>query len=86
VRVAPLMKLVPNWRGFLARLIREEVVKVIRARERAGRPLGYGVRPVDRIHSTGGSARMMEGHSFPLDLSAAGASRGGGRRWRRFAA
>jgi len=24
-----------------------------------------GVRPVDRIHSTGGSAPMMERHSFP---------------------
>ena len=40
VRIAPLLKLVPNWRGFLARVIREEDIKVLRAHERTGRPLG----------------------------------------------
>ena len=40
VRVAPLPGLVPNWRGFLARVIREEDIKVLRAHERTGRPLG----------------------------------------------
>ena len=35
-----LTKLVPNWRGFLARVIREEDIKVLRAHERTGRPLG----------------------------------------------
>jgi putative transposase len=40
VRVAPLLKLVPNWRGFLARAIPEEDIKKLRAHERTGRPLG----------------------------------------------
>ncbi len=40
VRVAPLLKLVPNWRVFLARLIREEDINRLRAYERTGRPLG----------------------------------------------
>ncbi len=34
VRVAPLAKLVPNWRGFLARVIPEEDIEVLRAHER----------------------------------------------------
>jgi len=40
VRVAPLLKLAPNWRGFLARVIREEDIKALRSHERTGRPLG----------------------------------------------
>jgi putative transposase len=40
VRVAPLLKLVPKWRRFLARVIREEDIERLRAHERAGRPLG----------------------------------------------
>jgi len=40
VRVAPLSKLVPNWRGFLARVIREEDIEALRAHGRTGRPLG----------------------------------------------
>jgi putative transposase len=40
VHVAPLLKLVPNWRGFLARIIREEDIKLLHAHERTGRPLG----------------------------------------------
>jgi putative transposase len=40
VRVAPLLKLVPPWRGFLARVLREEDIKPVRAHERTGRPLG----------------------------------------------
>jgi putative transposase len=40
VRASPLNRLVPNWRGFLARVIREEDIKVLRAHERTGRPLG----------------------------------------------
>jgi putative transposase len=39
VRVAPLFKLAPRWRGFLARVIREEDVKLLHAREHTGRPL-----------------------------------------------
>ena len=31
VRVAPLLKLAPNWRAFLARVIREEDIKLLRA-------------------------------------------------------
>ncbi len=31
IRVAPLLKLVPNWRGFLARVIRGENIKRLRA-------------------------------------------------------
>ena len=30
-RVAPLLKLAPKWRGFLARVICEEDLKVLRA-------------------------------------------------------
>ena len=40
VRVAPLTKRVANWRGFLARAIREEDIQTLRAHERTGRPLG----------------------------------------------
>ena len=40
VRVAPLLDLAPNWRAFLARVIREEDIKLLRAHERTGRPLG----------------------------------------------
>jgi putative transposase len=40
VRVSPLIKLAPRWRGFLARVIREEDIKFLRAHEHTGRPLG----------------------------------------------
>jgi len=40
VRVAPLLKLAPPWRGFLARVLREEDIKLLRAHEHTGRPLG----------------------------------------------
>jgi len=40
VRVAPLLELAPNWRAFLARVIREEDVKRLHAHEHTGRPLG----------------------------------------------
>jgi putative transposase len=40
VRVAPLLKLAPPWRGFLARVIREEHLNFLRAHEHTGRPLG----------------------------------------------
>jgi putative transposase len=39
-RVAPLLKLAPPWRGFLARVIREEDIKLMRVHESTGRPLG----------------------------------------------
>jgi len=40
VREAPLLELAPKWRAFLARVIREEDVKLLRAHEHTGRPLG----------------------------------------------
>jgi putative transposase len=40
VRVAPLVKRVPDWRVFLGRVMREEDIEVLRAHERTGRPLG----------------------------------------------
>ena len=40
VRVAPLLEMVPNWRAFLARVIREEDIKLLRAHEHTGCPLG----------------------------------------------
>jgi putative transposase len=40
VQVAPLLELVPNWRAFLARVLREEDINLLRAHERTGRPLG----------------------------------------------
>jgi putative transposase len=40
VRVAPLLQLAPNWRQLLRRVIREEDMKILRAHERTGRPLG----------------------------------------------
>src|SRR5262249_19251005 len=40
VRVAPLLECFPNWRAFLARVLREEDIKLLRAHERTGRPLG----------------------------------------------
>jgi len=40
VRVAPLLQLAPNWRSFLARVIREEDIKLLRAHANTGRPLG----------------------------------------------
>jgi hypothetical protein len=33
VRVRPLNRLVPNWRGCLARVIRVEDIKILRAHE-----------------------------------------------------
>jgi hypothetical protein len=35
-----LLELAPNWRGFLARVIREEDIKLRRSHEQTGRPLG----------------------------------------------
>src|SRR6516162_7038034 len=40
VTVGPLLELAPNWRAFLARVIREEDIKLLRAHESTGRPLG----------------------------------------------
>jgi len=40
VRVKPLLQLVPDWRRFLTRVIREEDLKLLRAHEHTGRPLG----------------------------------------------
>jgi putative transposase len=40
VRVAPLLRLAPDWRRFLTRVIREEDLKALRAHEHTGRPLG----------------------------------------------
>jgi putative transposase len=40
VRVVPLLELAPNWRAFLARVIREDDIKLLRAHEHTGRPLG----------------------------------------------
>jgi putative transposase len=40
VTVGPLLELAPNWRAFLARVIREEDIKILRAHETTGRPLG----------------------------------------------
>jgi putative transposase len=39
-RVSPLLQLATDWRRFLTRVIREEDLKVLRAHELAGRPLG----------------------------------------------
>jgi putative transposase len=39
-RVAPLLKLAPPWREFLAKVIREEDIKLMRAHKSTGRPLG----------------------------------------------
>jgi putative transposase len=40
VRVGPLLELAPNWRAFLARVLREEDIKLLRSHEHTGRPLG----------------------------------------------
>jgi REP-associated tyrosine transposase len=40
VKVRPLLKLAPKWRAFLARVIREEDIKLLRAHQNTGRPLG----------------------------------------------
>jgi putative transposase len=40
VKVRPLNRLAPNWRSFLARVIREEDIKILRTNERTGCPLG----------------------------------------------
>jgi putative transposase len=40
VRVAPLLEMARNWRAFLARVIREEDVKLLLTHEHTGRPLG----------------------------------------------
>jgi putative transposase len=40
VRVNSLLELAPNWRAFLARVIRVEDVKLLRTHEHTGRPLG----------------------------------------------
>ena len=40
VSVAPLLKLAPDWRGFLRQGLSEAELEAIRAGERTGRPLG----------------------------------------------
>ena len=40
VRVGPLLELVPNWRAFLALVLREDDIKLLRAHKHTGRPLG----------------------------------------------
>ena len=40
VHVAPLLEMVPSWRRFLARVVREKDVELLRSHERTGRPLG----------------------------------------------
>jgi putative transposase len=40
VTVGPLLELAPNWRSFLARVIREEDIKLLRSHEQTGRPPG----------------------------------------------
>ena len=40
VRVRPLLRLEPDWRRFLTRVIREDDLKILRAHEHTGRPLG----------------------------------------------
>ena len=40
MKVGPLLELAPNWRAFLARVIREEDIKLPRAHQNTGRPLG----------------------------------------------
>jgi putative transposase len=40
VQVAPLLELAPDWRGLLARVIREDDIKLLDSHERTGRPLG----------------------------------------------
>jgi putative transposase len=40
VSVQPLLDLAPNWRSFLARVIREDDIKLLHAHEHTGRPLG----------------------------------------------
>jgi putative transposase len=40
VRVGPLLQLQPEWRRFLTRVVREEDLKILRAHEHTGRPLG----------------------------------------------
>ena len=39
VRVRPLLRLEPDWRRFLTRVIREHDLKILRAHEHTGRPL-----------------------------------------------
>jgi putative transposase len=39
VTVGPPLELAPNWRAFLARVIREEDIKLLPAHESTGRPL-----------------------------------------------
>jgi hypothetical protein len=40
VTVGPLLELAPNRRSFLARVIREEDIKLLRSHRQTGRPLG----------------------------------------------
>lgn len=40
VRVDPLLQLEPDWRRYLTKVIREEDLKILRAHEHTGRPLG----------------------------------------------
>jgi putative transposase len=40
VQVAPLLQMAPNWRRLLTRAVKQEELKVLRAHERTGRPLG----------------------------------------------
>ena len=41
-KVAPLLRLIPDWRAFLDGGIEEQTIKTLRRHDRTGRPLGDG--------------------------------------------
>src|SRR5271167_3911356 len=43
-----LLELAPSWRAFLARVLREEDLNLLRAHQRTGRPLGDEEFPATR--------------------------------------
>ena len=43
--LAPLLEMAPNWRAFLARVIQDGNVRLLRAHKRTGQPLGDEALP-----------------------------------------
>ena len=56
----PLNRLAQNWRSFLARVLREEVINILHAHERTGHPLGDDEFPANLEEDLGRIPRRQK--------------------------
>jgi len=67
VRVAPLLAMVSDWRGFLGNAIREEELRDLRQHGRTGRPLG-STPFLDRLEAMAGRVLRPQQGGRPAKL------------------